>query len=205
MKELTPVNVKINDKEYSVIRKEGVLEVPQNYEKTSVIINNEEVLAYKNDITKYVLVGLKDSEGNGNYYIYNEGDNSYTLYRELHFNKLNIIIKDYNGIVPDKYKKTVIAINEEEVTAYKLKEASDYALIYGMNTDTGEENLYIYDRVEHTVVRYNDEEANIYKKLANDYFLYLICLVIGVSLGILVITIISILRHKKKNKFKLYS
>ena len=150
-------------------------------------------------------MGLKDSEGNGNYYIYNEGDNSYTLYRELHFNKLNIIIKDYNGIVPDKYKKTVIAINEEEVTAYKLKEASDYALIYGMNTDTGEENLYIYDRVEHTVVRYNDEEANIYKKLANDYFLYLICLVIGVSLGILVITIISILRHKKKNKFKLYS
>ena len=97
------------------------------------------------------------------------------------------------------------SINEEEVTAYKLKEASDYALIYGMNTDTGEENLYIYDRVEHTVVRYNDEEANIYKKLANDYFLYLICLVIGVSLGILVITIISILRHKKKNKFKLYS
>ena len=70
MKELTPVNVKINDKDYSVIRKEGVLEVPQNYEKTSVIINNEEVLAYKNDITKYVLVGLKDSEGNGNYYSY---------------------------------------------------------------------------------------------------------------------------------------
>ena len=30
----------------------------------SIIINNEEVLAYKNDITKYVLVGLKDSEGN---------------------------------------------------------------------------------------------------------------------------------------------
>ena len=29
-------------------------------------------MAYKNDITKYVLVGLKDSEGNGNYYIYNE-------------------------------------------------------------------------------------------------------------------------------------
>lgn len=205
VKELTPVNVKINDKDYSVIRKEGVLEVPQNYEKTSVIINNEEVLAYKNDITKYVLVGLKDSEGNGNYYIYNEGDNSYTLYRELHFNKLNIVIKDYNGKIPDKYKKTVIAINEEEVVAYKLKEASDYALIYGMNTDTGEENLYIYDRVEHTVLRYNDEEANIYKKLANNYFLYLICFVIGLSLGILVITIISILRHKKKNKFKLYS
>ena len=56
---------------------------------------------------------------------YKVGNNSYTLYRELHFNKLNIIIKDYNGIVPDKYKKTVIAINEEEVTAYKLKEASD--------------------------------------------------------------------------------
>ena len=167
--------------------------------------SHEEVLAYKNDITKYVLVGLKDSEGNGNYYIYNEGDNSYTLYRELHFNKLNIVIKDYNGKIPDKYKKTVIAINEEEVAAYKLKEASDYALIYGMNTDTGEENLYIYDRVEHTILRYNDEEANIYKKLANNYFLYLICLVIGLSLGILVITIISILRHKKKNKFKLYS
>lgn len=205
VKELSPVNVKVNDKEYSVIRKEGVLEAPEGYEKTSVTINNEEILAYKNEITKYTLVGLKDSEGNNNYYIYNEEEDSFTLYQELHFSKLTLILKEYKGKVPDNYKKTLIAINEEEIPAYKIKESSDYAIIYGMNVDTGEENLYLYDGVEHTIQRYNDEEVNIYKNKANNYFLYLICLVIGVSFVILIISIISIIKHKKKNNFKLSS
>lgn len=205
VKELAPVNVKIGDKEYSVIRKEGVIDPPNNYEKTTVNINNEEVLAYQNEITKYTLLGLKDSEGNSNYYIYNEEDNSFTLYKELSFNKLNIILKEYDKKMPENYQKTTIAINENEITAYKIKESSAYSLIYGMNVDTGETNLYLYDEVEHTIQRYTDEEVQIYQEKVDNYMLYLFIIIIADALIILIVAIVSIIKHQKKNKFKLNS
>jgi len=202
VKELAPVVVEIDGKEYSVIRKKGILEAPVNYEETTVNILNEEILAYKNEITNILLVGLKDSDGNNAYYIYNLENGSFTLYKELNFNKFSLILKEFNKeLIPGNYKKSTIAINEEEITVYKLNESSDYSLIYGMNIDTGEVNLYVYDEVEHTILRYNNEEASIYKKLSENYLLYLI--IVSSLFGVFAITILIIFLVKKRKVKKI--
>ena len=74
VKELDPINVKIGSEEYTVIRKEDVLTVLPNYQKTTVNIDGDDVLAYYNEITKFTIVGLKDSKGVANYYIYDDGE-----------------------------------------------------------------------------------------------------------------------------------
>ena len=75
VKELDPIEVEVSGKKYNIIRKEGIIEAPYNYEKSSIKIGDEDVLCYKNIVTGNILIGLKDSEGNGKYYSYDEKSN----------------------------------------------------------------------------------------------------------------------------------
>ena len=92
VKELDPIEVTVGDKKYNIIRKEGVLEAPEGFEKTTVKIGEEDVLAYTNDVIGYTLVGLKDEEGNAKYYIYK--DEKYTEYKVLSVRGMNLIVLD---------------------------------------------------------------------------------------------------------------
>ena len=94
VKELDPINVTVDDKEYTIIRKNDVLEPPAGYEETTVKIGDEDVLAYTNDKTKYILVGLKDEDGNGAWYIYDEKKDTYTPYVFYNFNGVSLITLD---------------------------------------------------------------------------------------------------------------
>jgi len=199
VKELEPVNVVIDGKDYSVVRKEGVIDPPKNYDKSTTVINGTEVLSYKSSITGYTLVALKDSEGNIAYYKYE--DDKFTLYHEISFNNINVIILDFNNkIIPNNYFKTTIGINNEEITVYKLDESSDYSLIYGMNTETGDKNLYIYDNVENTIQRYNNEEVKLVNEKINEYRKIIIGLIIAIGVLIVGFIIGSIIRDKKRHK-----
>ena len=196
VKELSPIVVKIDDKEYSVIRKEGVLDPPSNYVKTTTLINGEEVLSYKNEITDYTLVGLKDSQGSMAYYIYK--DDTFSLYREINFNKMSVaLLKMDKSIIPDGYFKTVIGIDNKEVEVYKLNESSNYSLLYGVNTDTGEKNLYVYDSREHTIQIYNDEEISILNEKNNYKSKIIIGLVIGLGIVIIAFVVYALLINKR--------
>ena len=59
-----PINVKINDKDYTVVKRESKLEAPKNYEKTEVTINDQKVPGFINKTNNFTLVGLKDIDGN---------------------------------------------------------------------------------------------------------------------------------------------
>lgn len=201
VKELEPIEVTVDGKKYNVVRKEEELTSPLLYEKTTTIINEEEIPAFYSDFTKFTLVGLKDQEGNIKLYIYDEKNNSYILYNEFEFNKLILYVKepDQNVKIPANYTKTKIQINNSEVIAYKLSDNSKYALIYGMNVATGEEHIYMYDSVENTIQRYYDEEVNKLNKVINDYMTIIIGLIIFSSLS-LIINIFIIIRNRKITK-----
>ena len=71
VEEPNPINVKIDDKEYTVVRKKDGLTIPTNYRETTIDLSGESVLAFYGEITKYNLVALKDENSNINLYIYN--------------------------------------------------------------------------------------------------------------------------------------
>lgn len=159
VKEYDPIEVKVSDQTYTVVRKKTSLTAPNNYQETTVKINDTDVPAFHSDITRYTLVALKDNNGNQNFYVYE--NNEYTLYREFGFHGINLYPMELaSKDIPRGYEKTTITYNDQEITAYKIKKSSKYALIYAMNIETGVKNIYMYDAKEDTVQIYNEEEIN---------------------------------------------
>lgn len=198
--EENPIKVKVNSSELNVIKNsESLPEKPNYYDNTTVKIDENDIPAYKGTITNYTLVGLKDDEGNKNLYIYNEKDNTYTLYKEFKFSQLNIYIKNLDSKkIPSTFKKYKETINEQEVEVYKLNKKSNYSLIYGLNLETNEEHIYIYDKHENTVQIYNrEEQEKIEEELEKTKKLIIILIVVIVIL-VLLVTI----GFTRKNKTK---
>lgn len=213
VKELDPINVKVDDEEYTVIRKEDVLEAPKNYEKTTVNINGEEVLAYYNSKTKYTLVGLKDKDGNANYYIYDNG--KYTLYKEYTFNGITLYLTGKNVDIPS-FKKTSFNYAEDSLEGYKFADDNlikktyalddadlqNFYLFYAVNIETGEESLYQYDPSEGTVQKYSASMMNLlemYKNEANRNFILFVVVSVVLVLLIVIKIVTSIIKKKKDN------
>ncbi len=213
VKELDPINVKIGSEEYTVIRKEDVLTILPNYQKTTVNIDGDDVLAYYNEITKFTIVGLKDSKGVANYYIYDDGE--YTLYKEYTFNGITLYLtgKDVNI---DNYDETTFNYNNDKLNAYKLSDNSlikktyaldvdelkNYYLFYAINVNTGEENLYKYDPLEGTVQRYDPsiiDLLDVYKENADRNFILFI-IASALLVLIVIIKLIMIIINKNKDK-----
>lgn len=205
VRELSPINVTINGENYTVVRKKEVLQAPTGYIEQSTMIQNEEVPSFKNETTGFTLVGLKNSAGEVGLYIYNEANESYKLYNEFTFNRLVLYLEGLDIEIPSGYKKTTITINDKEITSYKLYSTSRFALIYGMNVETGEKNLYMYDNKENTLQRYNGEMADKLNETIDQYLL-IIYILSGISSLFVVIFIVIIvkklvkLRKNKKNK-----
>lgn len=198
VKEYNPIEVTVNGKTLRVIRKKTELTAPANYIETTIKMSEEEVPAFVSEITKYTLVGLKDEEGNAALYVYNADENSYALYREFMVNQITLYPLPYDAY-PKRYQQTVVVINDEEVPAYKIKETSHYALIYGMNVGTGKSNLYLFNSDENTLQIYNTEEIDLLKE-ENELYVMIGLILGGVSLILLLILIIVICKKNKANK-----
>lgn len=197
------VKVMIDNEEYTVVNDKSVIKklLPEGYEKITIKINNEDVTAYKNPITNYILIALKEKNNNTNLYIYDEENNSYKLYKDYKFDYITLIILEpKKDSIPNGYKKTTTKINNEDTTAYKKKKDSNYSLLYGMNIKTGKAAWYMHESTENTLQLFDTpivkEKVKEDKKLdKKDY------LIIGLSAFILILLIIDIVAlSKKKHK-----
>ncbi len=198
VKEYNPIEVEVSGKKYRVVRKRSELTAPANYAETTVMMGEEEVPSYHSEITNYTLVGLKDEEGNIGYFIYNVENNSYTEYQEFAFQRIVLYPMETKEI-PEHYHASIVVINDKEVTAYKLKESSNYALIYGMNVETGKINLYLYNSEENTLQIYYDEEIKLMEEEKELYQLIGLCLGGGCLLLLLILIIVICKKGKKKD------
>lgn len=201
VKELDPIEVTIDKKKYTIIRKEGVIDPLENYEKDSIKINDNDVLCYRNKVTNVVLVGLKDDSGNAAYYIYDEKKNTYSKYNGIKVGSLYLSILDMpKDKILDGYVKKSFEYEGNRIDGYVF-DNSDFYLLYAQNETTGKIGLYMYDRKEGTLQRFNDGTINLYKKKADRYFLYFL-----ISIGVLAISIISfsiVLIKRKDNRYKI--
>lgn len=206
VKELDPILVKVDGKEYNVVRKKEQITAPNStYTEKVIKINDLEVPAFENKKLGYTLVGLKDSDANINLYIYDEKNNTYTLYKEYNFKSSIICILDDTNKIPDGYSKATVKIGKDNVTAYKLDKTSKFYLFYGVNVETGKKNLYVYDSNEETIQRYNGEELlkdSVQKEELYQYIIIGLGSLLIITYFILLIVIISNSRKKKKEKMK---
>lgn len=210
VKELDPIIVSVNNEQYNVVRKKSEITAPNDtFKEKEIKINDLEVPAFGNDKLGYTLVGLKNNEGVIELYIYNEKENTYIKYEEYTFKSSIIGILDDNSKIPEGYIKAKVKINDKDVTAYKVKNSSRFCLFYGVNVETGEKNIYVYDEKEKTIQRYNDNEIiSIYEKDYEEKESLYQYIIIGlgslliITYLVLLICLITSSNKKKKQKMK---
>lgn len=203
-KDSKPINVNVDGKKYILIKnKDELPELKREHEDLILNIEDQEIPSYRIDSINYVLVGLKDEEGNIKLFKFdsykNEPDKTtYTKYNELDFNNLSIILMNFNSKkIPSNYKKYLEKINDNEVEVYKLNKNSKYSLIYGLNIESGKENIYRYDKVENTIQIYDREEIEELE-LKKGKYEKLIIILSGVIIFLIIVVTIVITKKRKK-------
>jgi len=200
VEDLNPIKVKIDKKEYTVVKKNNdLIEKLENFEETTLKIDDQDVVAYLNPNTKVNLVILKDEDNKLGYYIYNAHDNSYEKYRYIDINGVNLQLLDAKQKL-DNFKKYKITIHEESVDIYKIKKSHKVGLIYGINTANGNTGYYVYDKNEETLSKYYDEEISIYKNENTKLKNIIMILVGSFSFVVIVCLIVSLVKSKRKKR-----
>lgn len=192
-----PINVTIDGDNYTVVKIKEFLPAVNAYTETTVKISDFDIPAYTSELTGFTLVGLKDSAGNIALYIYDADNNSYTAYNELKFNQLTIYPKETDKTL-DGYELGSVTINDIEVPAYYTSSDSRFAIIYGINVETGEEGFFKYDKTDQSIQKYDDEMINSLLE-KNKLYSYII---IGFSIILVIMFIILITKGRGKNKKK---
>ena len=200
-KEENPIEVVINKKKYTISKKDMGLKIPDGFVKTTLVIEKQEVEAYSNSYTGYIIVQLVDEDGNAGWYVYNKKNSTYSKYSEFTSDNIRLVLlKPNSKDVPHKYKKTTFLINNEEVEGYALETSSPFRLVYALNMKTGEKNFYLYDMDENTFQRFYDKQVSIYRDLIKKFEIG----VIGLGSIILIMFVIILCQsfvNKKTKKF----
>ena len=200
VKEKDPINVKISDKEYTIVRNLDNITLPNGFEEKDVKIKDEIVKGAYNNVSDLTLVALKDSSGKVSLYIYDLNKLIYKKFSLISSSNTNIVVVDPDKWVkiPHRYYEDQFEYNGELIKGYTLGEKSDFRVIYGIDTVTGEKTFYQYDLVNNTIQRFYNEQVEIYINLVKK------CKLAFIILGsfIIILTIIIIVLLSKNVKFK---
>lgn len=195
-----PITVKINDKDYTVVKRESNLTKPEDYEKTEITINESKVPAFYNEVNNFTLVGLKDENGDISLFLYDKETNTFSEYKEIKLDQIKLYPLSIDKEI-DNYKLTKIKINDIEFDALML-DNSDYAIIHAKNMNNGSSDYYTYDTKTNTVIRYTDETLKPLKDKITKYekMIILLCGETLLVFFILICILIAKIRNNKKRK-----
>lgn len=195
VKDNNPINVDVDGKSYTVVKKIKALTSPEEFTETKVTINDLEIPAFTNEKLNITVVGLKDTEGKISLFIYDNGN--YRKYDSIKSSSITVISKEPKE-VPEGYSKKSITIDDQIINVYKN---DNHTLIYGVNLLTNEEDWYQYDESEKTIQKYNYLEIQDLKKdYENKCNLYLyIAIGLGSLSVILLVSLLIVIIRKNKN------
>lgn len=191
------ITVNVDGKDYTLVRNKKNLETPNGFTDTTVSIDGQEIPAFYHEKANIVLVGLKDSDGNTNLYVYDEDNKSYSLFDSIEVKGVMFLIMTPSEKLDEYDKEKTIRIGEKDYTVY-YKDNEDIVLVYGMNLETGNTGWYQYDTKEETLQRYVAEKKE--EKKTKDYFLLTILFATGFGLSLLVLLILLASNGSKDKK-----
>lgn len=156
-----PIEVMVDNEKYTVVKVAANLSQPVGYTESTVTIKEYEIPAYYSEVTKYTLIGLKNEAGDIKLFIYNDG--KYEKYVELNFGKLVIAALPLEDSLRG-YNQSKIKIQDNEVECLEQSKKSRHKAIYGINVETGEKGLYLYDTKDDIAVRFDEKGNNTVEK-----------------------------------------
>lgn len=196
VKDLKPIKVSIDGKEYTVVKKADLLTSPTGFTPTTIKINDIDVPGFYNELTVLYIVGLKDSEGKIDLYIYDRENNTYKKYNELKSASLTIYPMEPEKSI-DGFDKTKVTINNNEYDAFTK---DDITVIYGINIETGKKGYYKYDKEDNVLIRYIVENGKAVEVVKTDDYKFYTFALAGISFILLIICIVLGSKNSKLKK-----
>lgn len=148
------LRVTIGEKEFMISAVYPEDEIPKDYEKEYIKINDVEIEAVKNSVMGLYLVHLTDSEENSYIYIYNVEKDSFEKYIDFKIGNNTYVYLDeaYALEIPANTTVGECKIKDKKVTVYISNDNKEFAYFYGVST-TGVRGWFCYDIKEGTIQR----------------------------------------------------
>lgn len=198
VKDENPIEVKINNNTYTIMKNAKTIEIPSTYEATTIKIKDFDIPAFYSETSKFTLVGVKDTKGTTHLAIYDKEKDIYQLYNENKSDQLLLYIESIPEIQKGFIKSTV-NINKTTYECLKPSNESKITIIYAMNIVTGKKNYYLYDETLNTYTIYNDEINNTHLQTIEKYKTVIVALG-GIVIFTILIIMILLLRKPKQKK-----
>lgn len=187
--------------------------LPEGFEEATFTYKNREVKAGKMKNQDVYILYLVGNDGSGDFYIYDDAANTWSVYTQINTNPKSITIMPLNKGVkkPNGFVDSIIVINGKKIKGWIWGSDNDkrYCVVYAMNSN-GRKDFYRYDMEEGTIQRYfvdpnadtgvSSAEYNALQKkyeISNEWLRNIIALAI-----ILVIFIFILLLSRATNKKK---
>lgn len=197
-KELNPISVEFNGKNYGIVRKTDGFPTLTGFEQKEIDYNDEKINALYNEITDKTLIVVKDEEGDTFTIEYRDGELK-NLYTELKGNQLFVSPLELPKKLDDIYEEKEIDFNGTKIKAYVLSNNSKVAIIYAQDVITGDEGYYQIDLVNDVISNYDDEVIDHYESTLEKYK-YVFLGMLGVMFLLILIIIFKKPRKAKKPK-----
>ena len=191
-KELNPISVEIEGKNYGIVRKDDVFPNYNGFTKTEIDYEGEKIPAMFSEITGKTLLIIKDDDGNLYTIEYEDGEFK-DIYNELKSNQLIVNPLPLPKKMDDLYERITIDFNDIKVDAYAFDKTSKTAIIYAQDTSTGDVSYYQVDLENNVISLYDDEITDHYEGIISKYKYVLLGM-----LGVIVILIIALIFRKPK-------
>ena len=152
-----PYKIEVDGETRYMVKSYDDLSIPSGFSVGTYTIGENEVVVLKDVLSSKIVVYATDELGqNGIYFLYNPLDKTFSPYRYMEGNNVNLIIIDYTGTVPTlkNYFYTTISVEGHTVSGFKYNDntMSDFVIFYG-ETDKGEKTFYRYDQKDGTIQR----------------------------------------------------
>lgn len=205
VKDSNPITREIAGQTLTVIKRASSLSKPDNFEESTITIEETKIPAFYNEITNTTLIGLKDETGTANLYIYDKSNDSYIKYQALTSTVITIITKEPKEI-PKNYQQVTLNLEENTYQAYQSSKNKEYYLIYGVDVKTGTENWYSYHKTDNTLQVYNIQELNsLTTNHQEEIAKYKIFIIIFISISavllvIILVLVVCLIRKNRRDK-----
>lgn len=212
--EASDVQVEVNGVSYTLTDDFADADIPNGYARTQRTLDGEDRQMVENESGNVCLAYMIDSEGTGDFFLYDEETATFAPYAEISISDTTsiIVLSDTSQVsLSDTYVEAKLSLNDKEFPVWQDSEKEGIYVIYAMN-NSGETGYYQYDSSEGTYQRFepavaSDDEASavdtssVLGKIQNfvESHMALVVLVVGIGgiLGLLILIILAVKLHNR--------
>ena len=142
---------------FTLVDDSAFVDAPDGFDETYSDFNGNKILTYTSKDKSQQIVCIMDEDNQKSFALFDDVSDTFSEYLELKSAALPIVlIPAKDSVIPDGFKPVNIEVGGLEIVAYDNEQfkANGICLIYGLSTEEGKANLYVYDTSNGTLQKY---------------------------------------------------